>query len=97
MISVETGKSSNEKTTIYLDPRVKKTAQYYALRDDKSLSEIINERLAEYLEDQEDIADAEKARNDGQPTIGFEDMLKELGINLNDVQNRTKTSSKKAA
>lgn len=97
MPSTNINKPSNEKTTVYLDPRVKKSVRYYAVRDDKSLSEIINERLYEYLEDQEDIADAEKARNDGEPTISFEEVLSELGISLDEIQNRTKTNSKKTA
>lgn len=90
-------KEANEKTTVYLDPRVKKSVRYYAVRDDKSLSEIINERLFEYLEDQDDIADAEKARNDGVPAASFEEALKELGISLDEIQSRTKTSSNKTA
>ena len=45
---------SSEKTTIYLDPKVKKSVQYYALRDDSSLSKIINDRLSDYLEDMAD-------------------------------------------
>jgi predicted DNA-binding protein len=80
----------SEKTTIYLNPKTKKSVRYYAVRDDKSVSEIINEKLNEYLEDQEDIADAEKARNDGESTVSFQEVLDEL-------QNRTKTSSKKTA
>jgi hypothetical protein len=90
-------KLSNEKTTIYLDPKIKKSVRYYAVRDDKSLSEIINEQLFGYLEDQEDIADAEKARKDGEQAVSFEDVLKELGISLDEIQDRIKTSSKKAA
>lgn len=81
---------SNEKTTIYLDPKIKKSVRYYAVRDDKSMSEIINERLFEYLEDQEDIAAAKKARNDGESTVSLEEALNELGISLDDIQARAK-------
>jgi predicted transcriptional regulator len=81
---------TNEKTTIYLDPKIKKSVRYYAVRDDKSLSQIINDKLFEYLEDQEDIAAAEAARCDGEQAVSFEDALKELGISLDEVQARSK-------
>ena len=79
-----------DRTTVYLNPKIKKGVRYYALRDDKSLSQIINERLLEYLEDQEDIAEAEKVRNDGEKTISFDDALKHLGITLDDIRNSDK-------
>lgn len=83
-------KERNEKTTIYLDPLVKKSVRYYAVRDDKSLSQIINEQLFDYLEDQEDIAAAEKTRSNNEPTISFEEVLDDLGISLDEIQNRAK-------
>ncbi len=83
-------KVSNEKTTIYLDPKVKKSVRYYAVRDDKSLSQIINDQLFEYLEDQEDIAAAEVARSDGEQPVSFEDALKDMGISLDEIQTRAK-------
>lgn len=55
---------TTEKTTIYLDPKVKKSVQYYALRDDSSLSQIINTQLEAYIEDMADIAVvAERMKN----------------------------------
>lgn len=90
-------KPTNEKTTLYLDPKIKKSVRYYAIRDNRSLSEIVNEKLFEYLEDMEDIAAAEKARNDGEKPIPFEEVLKSMGISLDEVRNRNKASSKKAA
>lgn len=80
----------SEKTTIYLEPSVKKSVQYYAVRDDKSLSKIINDRLSEYLETQEDIANAEKARCDGDQIVSFEEVLNDLGIDINALQDRAK-------
>lgn len=51
---------TTEKTTIYLDPQVKKGVQYYALRDNTSLSQIINTQLEEYIEDMTDVAEVAK-------------------------------------
>ena len=80
----------SEKTTIYLNPKIKKSVRYYAVRDDRSMSDIINERLSEYLEEQEDIAAAEAARCDGEEAISFEATLKDMGISLDEIQTRAK-------
>lgn len=78
----------SEKTTLYIDPQVKKLVQFYALRDNRSLSAIVNEKLAEYLEDMADAASIESRKN--EPTAGFEQVVKELGLSLNDIQNHAK-------
>lgn len=96
-MSSVTNKPTNEKTTIYLDPRIKKSVQYYALRDDSSLSQIINDRLYEYLEDMADIAALEEARNDGEEPIPFEQAVKELGLDLDEIQRKAQATSRKAA
>lgn len=88
---------SNEKTTIYLDPRVKKSVQYYALHDDKSMSEIINERLFAYLEDRADIMAADEARNDGEEAIPFKQAVKELGLDFNEIRRQAKAEVSKTA
>lgn len=89
---MNTIKLANERTTIYLDPRVKKTAQYYALRDDKSLSEVVNEQLLEYLEDQEDIAELEKRRK--EPSfVSLEDVLKDFGIDEKELRDKSRKKS----
>ena len=52
-----------ERTTVYLNPYVKKYLQHEAVEQNKSISELINEQLAELLEDAEDAAtvDARKS------------------------------------
>ncbi|MBW4061961.1 CopG family transcriptional regulator [Candidatus Saccharibacteria bacterium] len=45
-----------ERTTVYLNPYVKKYLQHEAVEQNKSISELINEQLAELLEDAEDSA-----------------------------------------
>ena len=87
--------SSNEKTTLYIDPRVKRGVQFYALRDRRSLSEIVNEKLLEYLEDMADRAAIEARK--GEPTIPFEDALKGLGFSLDDIRNQAEKERPKRA
>ena len=78
----------SSKTTIYLNPRVKKASRLYALHHSTSLSQILNDRLEEYLEDQSDIAAIDEVMNDSDNEwIPFEDVVKELGIDLEDIQN----------
>ncbi len=43
-----------ERTTVYLNPYVKKYLQLESVEQHKSISELINEQLAELLEDAED-------------------------------------------
>lgn len=81
-------KKTNEKTTVYLDPKVKKSVQYYALRDNQSLSAIINEKLFEYLEDMADIAALEESRKDGGDFIPFEQVVKELGLDIDEIRRK---------
>lgn len=81
-------KAINEKTTIYLNPKIKRSVQYYALRDSSSLSAIINEKLLEYLEDMADSAALEEARNDGDEFVSIEEAIKELGLNIDEIRNQ---------
>jgi DNA primase large subunit len=87
--------NSNEKTTLYLDPRVKRTAQFYALRDRRSLSDVVNESLLRYLEDLADIAVVEERK--GEPTESFEHVVKELGFSLDEIQGTAKKERTKRA
>lgn len=66
------------KTTIYLDPQVKKFLQHKAIAESRSLSEIINDEFADMLEDLEDIKTIEQRR--GEATVSFEQVLRESGL-----------------
>ena len=79
-------KQANEKTTIYLDPKIKKSVQYYALRDNSSLSQIINDKLFAYLEDQADIAVLQERDKDAE-FIPLEEVLEEFGLDEKDLQS----------
>lgn len=58
-----TTKPIHQKTTIYLNPYVKRFLQYKAVSEQRSLSEIINDEFAELLEDARDTAILEKRKN----------------------------------
>src|SRR5471030_472096 len=86
--NVNTMKALNEKTTVYLDPKIKKSVQYYALRDDSSLSAVINEKLIEYLEDMADIASLEEARISDDEYVPFEKLVDDLGLDFNEIRSK---------
>ncbi len=73
----------SEKTTIYLNPYVKKFIQHRAIEKGASLSAIINEEFADLLEDLEDIKEIEKRAN--EPTVPFATVLKDLGLTYDDL------------
>lgn len=75
----------SEKTTIYLSPYVKKFIQHKAVAEARSVSEIINENFEDMLEDLNDIKEVEKRR--GEPSVPFEEVLKELGLTYDDLRN----------
>jgi type II secretory pathway predicted ATPase ExeA len=68
----------SDKTTVYLNPSVKKFLQHKAIAESRSVSEIINEAFADMLEDLEDLKEIEKRRN--EPSVPFEVVLKDLGL-----------------
>lgn len=66
----------SEKTTLYLNPFVKKFLQYKALQENRSMSDIVNNEFAELLEDFEDLLEIEKRR--AEPTFSWEAVKREL-------------------
>lgn len=77
--------SLSDKTTIYLNPTVKKFLQHKAVAESRSVSEIINEEFADMLEDLEDLKEVEKRRN--EPSVPFEVVLKDLGLTYDDLRH----------
>lgn len=65
-----------ERTTVYLNPYVKKYLQHEAIEQNKSISELINDQLAELLEDAEDAAtiDGRKA----EPLLAWDKVKSDL-------------------
>lgn len=80
---------SNEKTTIYLDPKIKKNVQHYAIQNNSSLSEIINKKLIEYLEDMIDSHEFEKAKLENKDGyIPIEQAIRELGLSVDEIRSK---------
>lgn len=88
-------KTINEKTTIYLDPKVKKSVQHYALREGSSLSSIVNDKLIDYLEDMADRVALDKVKNSDEDYLPFEEVVEELGLNLDEIRRKAKHERKK--
>lgn len=72
----------NEKTTVYLNPYVKKFIQYKAVAEGRSVSAIINEEFAELLEDMEDSHELSKRKEDPafKPWLEVKRQLKADGL-----------------
>lgn len=75
----------SEKTTIYLNPSVKKFLQHKAIAENRSLSDVINEQFSDMLEDLGDIKEIEKRR--GEQAIPFEKVLRELGLTYDQLRS----------
>jgi hypothetical protein len=65
-----------ERTTVCLSPYVKKYLQHEAVEQNKSISELINDQLAELLEDAEDAAAIEGRR--AEPLLAWEKVKADL-------------------
>lgn len=75
----------SEKTTIYLNPTVKKFLQHKAVAENRSLSDIVNEQFSDMLEDLSDIKETEKRRS--EETVSFEKVLQDLGLTYDQLRN----------
>jgi len=65
-----------ERTTVYLNPYVKKYLQHEAVEQNKSISELINDQLAELLEDVEDAASVDQRK--AEPLLSWEKVKADL-------------------
>ncbi len=75
----------SDKTTIYLNPSVKRFLQHKAVTERRSVSEIINEEFADMLDDLDDLKEIDNRRN--EDVVPFEAVLNELGLTYDDLQN----------
>lgn len=71
----------SEKTTLYLNPYVKKYLQLKALQEKRSMSELVNEEFADLLEDLEDSYElSERKKNsEFEPWLEVKKQLKADG------------------
>lgn len=73
------------KTTIYLNPVVKRFIQHKAVAEGRSVSDVINDSFEDMLEDLQDIKEIERRR--GEPTVSFDEVLKDLGLTYDDLRS----------
>lgn len=73
------------KTTVYLNPTVKKFVQHKAVAENRSVSEIINDYFADMLEDLEDVKTIQDRRL--EKSVSFDTMLKDLGLTYDDLRS----------
>ncbi len=67
----------SKRATIYLDPKIHRILKLKSVETSRSVSELVNEAIMrELLEDNADLAVFDKRAK--EPTISYEDMLKEL-------------------
>jgi hypothetical protein len=66
----------SERTTVYLNPYVKKYLQHEAVEQGKSISELINDQLAELLEDAQDLATIEERKS--EPVMAWDKVKADL-------------------
>ena len=64
--------NASEKTTIYLNPYVKKFLQHKAINENRSLSDVVNDEFADMLEDLEDSYELSRRKTDSQFTPWLE-------------------------
>ena len=84
-VNMNTANTAISKTTIYLDPTVKKFLQHKAIEEETSISDLINERFEEEMASDKLIALIEERKR--EPTISFEEALKECGLTYADLQD----------
>jgi hypothetical protein len=65
-----------ERTIVYLNPYVKKYLQHEAVEQNKSISELINDQLAQLLEDAEDAEVVQK--RSVEPLLAWEKVKADL-------------------
>ena len=75
----------NQKTTIYLDPNIKKFLQHKSVEEKRSMSEIINLHVADYFQDIEDNKQIQKRRK--EETLSFEEVLSKAGLTFDDLRS----------
>jgi hypothetical protein len=69
-----------KRATVYLEPALHKALRLKSLETARSLSDLINDAVrAELAEDASDLAAFDARKN--QPTLSFEDFVKELKRN----------------
>ena len=67
----------SQRSTVYFDPQVHKALHLKAARENRSISDIVNEAVALLAsEDAEDIADFDSRKN--KPSVGYANFVASL-------------------
>jgi hypothetical protein len=74
----------SERTTVYLNPKVKRFIQHKAVAEGHSVSTIVNDYFADMLEDLDDIRELKRRREES--TVSFDEVLQDLGLTYNDLR-----------
>ena len=73
------------RTTVYLNPYIKKFIQHKAVEESRSASSIINNRLADLLE----YLASQKSKNQNSKTaLEFESILQKAGLSYDDLRDK---------
>lgn len=76
---------TSEKTTIYLNPYVKKFIQHKAVEEGTSISSIINDFFAKKIAKLDDKSELAARRK--EPTVSFDKVLEEMGLSYEDLRD----------
>ena len=75
---------TTEKTTLYLQPAVKKYLQYKAVEENTSMSEIVNDMIEDMLDSMWLAKNRERIHS--EPTYTFDEVLEDLGMTRESLQ-----------
>ena len=74
-----------QKTTLYLQPTVKRYLQHMAIEQGTSVSALVNDLVEDELEERQLAKEIERRRK--EPTITQDEMMKELGLTYDDLRD----------
>ena len=74
-----------DRTTVYLNPYVKKFVQHKAVEENRSFSSVVNNKLADLLEELANQGATSKRSN--KSAARFEGVLKKAGLSYDDLRD----------
>ncbi len=75
-----------QKTTLYLQPAVKKFLQYQAVEENTSMSEIVNDMVEDMLDSIWLAKHGDRVRK--EPTYSFDEVLADMGLTREDLSHQ---------
>ena len=74
-----------DRTTVYLNPYVKKFVQHKAVEENRSFSSVVNNKLADLLEELADQKATGTPKN--KSAVRSESVLRKAGLSYDDLRN----------